>query len=370
MKYFSVFSGLGGFEKAIENVCPQMGIESTCVGYSEVDPSPISVYKRHFPSHKYYGDITKINWEEVPDFHILVGGSPCQSWSVAGKRGGFEDARGTLWYEYFKCLKIKQPKYFIAENVKGILSHNNGDSFELICEAFCELGYVIDFDILNSENFGVPQKRERVYIVGIRKDVYENKTKECTRKIKEQVITESKNSDECFFFPKTYEEYTSTKKYLGMGSGSKVFSITGESSEDNEMEKSTEPSLPCLTARGAGEYHSGMQLIAKGISKSDLLVRATQLFNLNMNGRRQKGNDEPSFTLDTLGSQGVTLGDDIIRRLIPLECERAQALPSEWTRYDFEGKEVKDQKRYKMLGNAVTVTVVESLMRSLICYLT
>lgn len=167
LKMFSMFTGIGGFELGAINA----GIDLEVVGYSEINKYAIQVYKKHFPEGVNHGDATRIVPESLPDFDILVGGVPCQAWSIAGKRGGFEDSRGTMWYEYFRILKAKQPKYFIAENVKGILSHNKGKSFELICEAFCELGYVIDFDVLNSKHFGVPQNRERVFIIGFREDL-------------------------------------------------------------------------------------------------------------------------------------------------------------------------------------------------------
>lgn len=226
MKYFSTFSGIGGFERSIEeafgiwhrNNC-QIGNETCsahqppiCVGFSEFDPScdkqvankenpkkknkckgyhvaisqqkskccecgkvktqhAVSIYQRHFPKHFNYGDITKIKPEELPDFDILIGGVPCQSWSVAGKRGGFEDDRGNMWFYFADILKAKKPKYFLAENVKGLLSHDKGNSMERICELLCECGYAIDFEILNSKNFGVPQSRERVFIIGKRIDL-------------------------------------------------------------------------------------------------------------------------------------------------------------------------------------------------------
>jgi len=201
-----MFSGIGGFEIGI-------GQRGECVGYSEIDKYAIQIYERHYGNqegrkciseqsrkeqdiqqsrdnenstirnsgilytrgHKNYGDCTKIDWGTVPDFDLLVGGVPCQAWSIAGKRKGFEDSRGTMWFEYFRALKEKQPSYFIAENVKGILSHNQGKSFEEICRCFCELGYAIDFEVLNSKNFGVPQNRERVFIVGIRIDLLDNR---------------------------------------------------------------------------------------------------------------------------------------------------------------------------------------------------
>lgn len=125
-------------------------------------------------SHRNWGDITKINEKELPDFDLLVGGVPCQSWSIAGKRGGFEDERGNMWFQYTKILRAKRPKFFIAENVKGLLSHDGGKSMERICEELCDCGYAIDFEILNSKNFGVPQNRERVFIIGVRLDLLDD----------------------------------------------------------------------------------------------------------------------------------------------------------------------------------------------------
>lgn len=190
MKYFSLFTGIGGFEKGIEQAyeLQQMGIKSTnspdtsgtasqhterpfCVGYSEIDKYAVQIYQSHFPNHTNYGDITSINADKLPDFDIICGGVPCQSWSIAGKREGFGDPRGNMWFECFKILRAKQPKYFLFENVKGLLSHEGGKSMERICEELCDCGYAIDFEVLNSKNFGVPQNRERVFIIGFRIDL-------------------------------------------------------------------------------------------------------------------------------------------------------------------------------------------------------
>ena len=215
IKYLSLFSGIGGFELGIKNayeICnanrsKNRGSEENtkrnegqglqpeerkeisseerpvseltsdrtnerplCIGYSEIDKYACQVYDKHF-KHKNYGDICSIKWKEVPDIDLLCGGVPCQSWSIAGKRGGFEDERGNMWFQFSKILRAKQPKYFLAENVKGLLSHDGGKSMERICEELCDCGYVIDFEILNAKHFGVPQSRERVFIIGIRLDL-------------------------------------------------------------------------------------------------------------------------------------------------------------------------------------------------------
>ena len=117
-----MFSGIGGFELGLQN----SRHEFTNIGFSEVDKYATSIYLRHFPNHKPYGDATKIDTGELEDFEFLVGGFPCQAFSIAGKRKGFDDARGTLFFEIARILKDKKPKYFLLENVKGLLSHEEG----------------------------------------------------------------------------------------------------------------------------------------------------------------------------------------------------------------------------------------------------
>jgi len=159
MKYFSMFSGIGGFELGI-------GDKGECVGYSEIDKYAIQTYEKHFGGHKNYGDTTKIRPEELPDFDLLCGGFPCQAFSIAGKRRGFSDTRGTMFFEVARILKVKRPKIVLLENVKGLLNHNKGETFRVILQALDELGYEVEWMVLNSKFFGVPQNRERVFIIG------------------------------------------------------------------------------------------------------------------------------------------------------------------------------------------------------------
>jgi len=158
MKYFSMFSGIAGFELAI-------GEKAECIGYSEIDKYAIQVYEEHF-KHKNYGDATKIDTRQLPNFDLLVGGFPCQAFSIAGKRKGFDDTRGTLFFDIARILRDKRPKYLLLENVKGLLSHDEGKTFQTILGVLTDLGYFIEWQVLNSKNFGVPQNRERVFIVG------------------------------------------------------------------------------------------------------------------------------------------------------------------------------------------------------------
>lgn len=164
MKYFSLFSGVEGFGLGFPK-------DWEAVGFSEIDKYASMVLKYRFPNTQNYGDITKIKWEQMPDFDLLTGGSPCQDFSIAGKRRGLEGSRSSLAWEFIRCLRSKKPRYFIWENVKGVLSSNEGKDFECLCEEFCKSGYAIDFEVLNAKNFGVPQNRERIFLVGKKLDL-------------------------------------------------------------------------------------------------------------------------------------------------------------------------------------------------------
>ena len=174
MKFIDLFSGIGGFRSALE----LNGHE--CIAYSEVDKFAKQSYQAIYNTEDEIdlGDITKISEEYLSHFKqendIVVGGSPCQSFSLAGSRKGFEDTRGTLFFEYAKVVKETQPKYFLFENVKGMLSHDKGNTIRVVLETFDQLGYYIDFNVFNSKYYDVPQNRERIYIVGKRKDLVDN----------------------------------------------------------------------------------------------------------------------------------------------------------------------------------------------------
>src|SRR5574344_343959 len=162
IKFLDVFSGIGGFKIALENV----GFE--CIGFCDSDKYAVQLYLAYLSNENevYYDDARTIDTTKLPDFDVLCAGFPCQSFSIAGKRRGFEDTRGTLFFEVARILKDKKPKYFILENVKGLLNHNGGRTFATIIKVLSDLGYQVQWQVLNSKFFGVPQNRERVYIVG------------------------------------------------------------------------------------------------------------------------------------------------------------------------------------------------------------
>lgn len=162
LTFFDIFSGIGGFKIALENV----GFKG--IGFCDNNKYAVDLYNAYYNTEKefYFNDITTINTEELPDFDILCAGFPCQPFSISGKRRGFEDTRGTMFFEVARILKDKKPKYFILENVRGLLNHENGRTFEVIINTLHNLGYSVQWQLLNSKFFGVPQNRERVYIVG------------------------------------------------------------------------------------------------------------------------------------------------------------------------------------------------------------
>lgn len=159
MKFLELCAGIGGFRQALEN----LGCE--CVGYSEIDKHAIKLYSAWYNDECNFGDITKIEAEKLPDFELLAGGFPCQAFSVAGKRGGFNDTRGTIFFDFARIMKAKKPKFAIFENVKGLLNHDGGKTYETMLRTLDELGYNAQWGILNTRFHGLPQNRERVYIV-------------------------------------------------------------------------------------------------------------------------------------------------------------------------------------------------------------
>ncbi len=163
IKFFDMFAGIGGFRSGLEAIG---GFE--CVGYCEIDKYAKQAYEAMYDTggELYFDDARKIVPEQLPDFDLLVGGFPCQSFSIAGARKGFDDIRGTLFFEIARIAAVKKPKYLFLENVPGLLNHDEGRTFETILRTLDELGYDVCCQVLNSKNFGVPQSRNRVFIIG------------------------------------------------------------------------------------------------------------------------------------------------------------------------------------------------------------
>jgi len=166
LRFLDLFAGIGGFRLGLE----QAGHE--CIGFCEIDKFARQVYKANFNTEGEveWHDITKVTDEQVRELRgkvdLITGGFPCQAFSVAGKRRGFDDTRGTLFFDIARFARILKPSYLLLENVKGLLNHARGDTFFTILNTLGELGYWVEWQLLNSKDFGVPQNRERVFIVG------------------------------------------------------------------------------------------------------------------------------------------------------------------------------------------------------------
>lgn len=177
IKFIDLFAGIGGIRKGFELACSELGIQTKCVLTSEIKPYAIDVLKQNHPEDIISGDITKIDTSSIEDFDFLLGGFPCQAFSAAGKRLGFEDTRGTLFFEVERILRDKKPKGFILENVEGLVNHDKqnpkyeiGKTLSTILAHLRALGYHVNWKVLNAKDFGVPQDRKRIYITGTFKE--------------------------------------------------------------------------------------------------------------------------------------------------------------------------------------------------------
>jgi len=173
--FIDLFAGIGGMRKGFELACKNRGFKTECVFTSEIKDSAVNVLKQNNPKDEIHGDITMVDEKSIPDFDFLLAGFPCQAFSSAGKRLGFLDTRGTLFFEVERILREKKPFGFVLENVEGLVNHDKenaknkiGRTLSTILERLHELGYKVSWRVLNAKHFGVPQERKRVYIVGTR----------------------------------------------------------------------------------------------------------------------------------------------------------------------------------------------------------
>lgn len=292
MKYISLFAGIGGFDLALNR------LGHTCVYANEWDKYAVQTYEKNFGHTPDSRSIKDVPESEIPDHDLLVGGFPCQAFSVAGKRRGFEDIRGTLFFDIARILATKKPTYLLLENVKGLLNHDGGRTFETIVRTIDELGYELQWQVLNSKHFGVPQNRERVFIIG-----------HLRREPRPQI------------FP---------------------FRKTDKGNGKMELWSNSPRQISPTIRTATGGYHTPT-------------IRYPLKF-LQRNQRRIEG--DYSYTIDGANTGGIKQLDKI-RRLTPLECERLQGFPDDWT------QGVSDTQRYKQLGNAVTVNVVYAIAKKL-----
>lgn len=214
LKYFSTFTGIGGLDWGLE----KMGAE--CVGFSEVKESSIKIYNRKYPKHQCYGDITKIDPKELPDFDVLTGGFPCQSFSIAGHRKGFDDRRGQMIFFLYDILLAKKPEFAVFENVKGILTHDGGKTYQNVFKLLSAAGYSVRCVLLNSMNYGSAQARERVVFLCRRGKDFEEKLPEkidASKRFRD--VREKLREDFKWVRPETAEKFYSGERKVSFVGG-------------------------------------------------------------------------------------------------------------------------------------------------------
>ena len=212
MQFMDFCAGIGGGRLGLM----QNGLN--CVAHSEIDTIPNLTYRLFFgEDEKNYGDLMRIYPDELPDFDVLIGGFPCQAFSVLGKREGLNDYRGTIIYGLVKVLKANDVPYFILENVKGLINHDKGNTLKTILKELEDAGYMVEYKVLDSIDYGVPQMRERVYFVGVRKDLYRKKFEWAEKKpmadIKDFLIDDENSLLE--INDKTFKKYLNNKYNQG-----------------------------------------------------------------------------------------------------------------------------------------------------------
>ncbi len=403
-----MFAGIGGFRSGLT----ALG-EFECVGHCEIDKYANQAYNAIYQpkGEIYYNDARSIIAEDVPDIDLLCGGFPCQSFSIAGKRGGFSDARGTLFFELARIAKAKRPTFLFFENVPGLLSHDSGRTFATILNALDELGYHVAWQVLNSKDFGVPQARKRVYIVGYLRE-------RCSGEILS--FSETSGTDLLEVIPGKQGErvykpdglsITLTSSGGGFAGNTGLYEVddmelpvksftksgfqiahpgdsidlayptmnsrrgrVGEQIAHTVTPGATQglffidmnppPTLTdnarCITARHDSgiSHHKGEH---SGVLEEDApcAVLTPDRDEIRQQGRRIKTPDEPMFTITATDKHGI-VHHGRVRKLTPRETWRLQGFTDvQFNRAVATG--LSDGRLYKMAGNAVTVPVISAI---------
>ena len=215
IRFIDLFAGIGGIRKGFELACEELGFESECVFTSEIKPHAIEILKQNHPGEEIHGDITKIEADEIPSFDFLLAGFPCQAFSAAGRRLGFSDTRGTLFFDVERILKEKKPYGFILENVEGLVNHDKenpkdkiGRTLSIILEHLELAGYKVSWRVLNANAFGVPQDRKRIYIIGTMKEAPNMETFEEKRTTLSSILEKGLEVEESRFISLLLNAYS------------------------------------------------------------------------------------------------------------------------------------------------------------------
>jgi DNA (cytosine-5)-methyltransferase 1 len=311
LKVCDLFSGIGGFRFGLEKASSKF----QTVFANELDKWAASIYRHHWNDGTLYeGDIRNIQAKDIPNFDVLCGGFPCQPFSMAGKRAGRQDPRGTLVYEILRITKEKQPQILLLENVPGLLSINGGKTFQTIIEKMGELGYTCEWKILNSQFFRVPQNRRRLFIIA----------HTTNHKGGGRTVFPIGNSDNIYFKKSYGQKVCSTimANYPKRGGGGTYIVQPRPTAKSKDQFRVYVDRIPTLMAR-----------MGTGGGNVPLVLRENQR----------------------------------MRRLTCVECERLQGFPDNWTQHGLTtaaaGKqiEISNSQRYKAIGNAVTTNVITEI---------
>ncbi|HIP26728.1 MAG TPA: DNA cytosine methyltransferase [Flavobacteriaceae bacterium] len=303
--FIDLFSGIGGLR------LPFQELGGECVLSSEIDKYAQQTYKAYFNDMP-QGDICKLKISEIPNFDILVGGFPCQPFSIAGNKKGFTDTRGTLFFEIERIIKQKKPKAFLLENVKGLKGHDKGNTFKVIKKSLEDLGYFVDDKILAARDFGLPQNRERIYIVGFLKEEHLKKFK--------------------------YPEPLNIKTRLG-----------------DILEKSVDEKYTISDKLWAGHQRRKREHKKKGNGFGYKLFNHDSQYTSTISARYYKDGSEILIEQENKNP----------RKLTPLEASRLQGFPDELVAKAKKGG-ISDTQLYKQFGNAVPVNVIRPIAKNML----
>lgn len=407
IRFFDMFAGIGGFRSGLESVGG-----FSCIGYCEIDKYVRQAYEAMYDTEGevYFNDARTIKPEELPDMDLICGGFPCQSFSIAGKRGGFADSRGTLFFEIARIAAVKRPSYLLLENVPGLLSHDQGRTFATIIGALSELGYDVAWQVLNSADFGVPQSRKRVYIVGYLRERCAGQILSFTEANAATVIQSipGRQGDRVYdsgglgvtltsgaggFGGKTglYQVPLPIKSLTKTGyqlaypgdsidtAFSTINSRRGRVGEQMAHTLTTAPTQSvyfmdlnptpkltenarCITARqNRGVSKRIGESSGVFIEEGPKAVITPEREKIRQRGRRIKEPEEAMFTITAQDRHGV-IHRGRVRKLMPIECWRLQGFTDEQF-YKAQATGLSDGRLYKMAGNAVSVPVVAAVGR-------
>lgn len=360
-----MFSGIGGFDLAMQNLGHEI------VGACEIDKYAQQVYRKQFPGVPIHDDASKVQAESLPQFDVLCGGFPCQAFSIAGQRKGFKDTRGSLFFEIARIAKEKRPSILFLENVKGLFSHDKGETFRTIISSLDEVGYDVEWQLHNSK-YHVPQNRERVYIIGHLRGQRSRQVFPLggiDKKPAKKTITPVDNipvvNDRGGLREVERATCLDANYFKGHDYHGARTMIMAWSSSGRDGFRETRIKLGECNTLNTGDGCRGQSTanyVALTERRTDeakaIRKKSMQEDGVDWSPRRGKElvqRDDGLANCVTTGQTKESLITDGIRlrKLTPVECERLQGFPDNWT----EG--ISDTQRYKCCGNAVTVPVVQ-----------